>query len=753
MILMFSNMKHKYLKIILLLFLAFGISENYATSLKVPFYRVLAFNKVYFNVNTAPENISVGTAKQKRFFIATNNEIYLHDFSANKNHLHIKLYKHFENQRVLILESRFYNEILFDHLINGVEYEIEFTQNQSLVPVDFRLGIVTPENLPVQTLQAGDYIDVETGYSPFEIIDLLIDNPCVSRSNPGIITGTNFNINVNGVGYFTNTNPNFPMQSGIVLSTGKASNAAGPATNSGDGSVAWLDDDQLTNYLNGVLPTTTYHNATVLEFDFVPISDNMSFDFIFASNEYGSFQCSYSDAFAFFLTDNVTNTTTNLAIVPNTTDPISVITVRKGIHSPEDWQTGEPECGDVNGQYFDKLYDPAFNGLAANLAPINYKGHTVKMQASSAVIPGRSYKIKLVVQDRQDSILDSAVFIEAGSFDVGSIDLGADLSYDNNEPLCNGGAQLLDSGLNPDLFTIKWYKDGVLIPGANEGIYNVTESGTYKIEAVYTGTECALEDTVKVDIFPALQDVLNQPEDISICAYDEWVDLTMVEVGMFSSVTKNDYTIEYYNSLANAQAGISNINNPSQYNTANGVTLFIKTVHNVYGCEGIFEFNVENRPIPEVTSFDGLLICDMYKLPKLKPTETYFTKTNREGDVLTEGTLLPIGEHTIYISNIVDGCVSESIFYMNVISCQLPKGISPNGDGNNDFLELTDYHAENIKIYNRYGGVVYEKDNYRNEWFGQNNRGEELPNGTYFIALKTPYTIIEGWIYLAKEIK
>lgn len=746
-------MKYKYLKITFFLLLTLSMSESYATCSKVAFHETLLFNKVYLNVNATPENISVATSKQSRFFIATHDKIHLLDSSLNKGFLNLNLYKYINGQKILVLESRFHNEILFDQLVTGVEYEIEFTQNQSLVPVNFSLGIVTPDNLPVQTLQAGDYIDVETGYSPFEIIDLLIDNPCVSRSNPGIITGTNFNLDVNGVGYFTNANPNFPMQSGIVLSTGKASNAAGPATNSGDGSAAWLDDDQLTNYLNGILPATTYHNATVLEFDFVPISDNMSFDFIFASNEYGSFQCSYSDAFAFFLTDNVTNTTNNLAIVPNTNDPISVITVRKGIHSPEDWQTGEPECGDVNAQYFDKLYDPSFNGLAANLSPINYKGHTVKMQASSTVIPGRSYKIKLVVQDRQDSILDSAVFIEAGSFDVGSIDLGADLSYDNNEPLCNGGAQLLDSGLNPDLFTIKWYKDGVLIPGANEGTYNVTESGTYKIEAVYTGTECALEDTVKVDIFPALQDVLNQPKPISICAYDEWVDLTSIEDDMFNTASINDYTIGYYTSLNNAQAGTAKIVNPTQYNTLNGTTLYVKAEHNVYGCIGIFEFNVENRPIPSVTSLDGLLICDMYKLPKLKDTETYFTKTNREGDVLTEGTVMPVGEHTLYISNIVDGCISESVFYMNIISCQLPKGISPNGDGNNDFLDLSDYHAENIKIYNRYGGIVYERDNYRNEWFGQNNRGEELPSGTYFIALKTPYTIIEGWIYLTKEIK
>ena len=37
--------------------------------------------------------------------------------------------------------------------------------------------------------------------------------------------------------------------------------------------------------------------------------------------------------------------------------------------------------------------------------------------------------------------------------------------------------------------------------------------------------------------------------------------------------------------------------------------------------------------------------------------------------------------------------------------------------------------------FNRNGTLVYSKDNYRNEWFGQTNDGEELPVGTYFYIL------------------
>jgi hypothetical protein len=55
----------------------------------------------------------------------------------------------------------------------------------------------------------------------------------------------------------------------------------------------------------------------------VPLSNKFSFDFLFASNEYGEFQCSSNDVFAFFTIDQK-KTTSNLAIIPGTKDPVSV---------------------------------------------------------------------------------------------------------------------------------------------------------------------------------------------------------------------------------------------------------------------------------------------------------------------------------------------------------------------------------------------------------------------------------------------
>ena len=105
----------------------------------------------------------------------------------------------------------------------------------------------------------------------------------------------------NGIGTFTNTNPNFPMTSGMILSTGDVANAPGPNTSTQSfGSNTWTGDTQLFNYMiaQGLI-VNTYLNATILEFDFIPLTNIMNFDFVFASEEYGAYQCEFSDAFAF----------------------------------------------------------------------------------------------------------------------------------------------------------------------------------------------------------------------------------------------------------------------------------------------------------------------------------------------------------------------------------------------------------------------------------------------------------------------
>ena len=109
----------------------------------------------------------------------------------------------------------------------------------------------------------------------------------------------------------------------------------------------------------------------------------------------------------------------------------------------------------------------------------------------------------------------------------------------------------------------------------------------------------------------------------------------------------------------------------------------------------------------------------------------------------------------IELSNISNGNCSLSLTEsatVTVESCSIPKGISPNGDGLNDSWDLSAYNIKKVEIFNRYGTKVYSKSNYENEWFGQSDSGNELPDGTYYFVID--FTDLEtktGWIYINRE--
>ena len=104
-----------------------------------------------------------------------------------------------------------------------------------------------------------------------------------------------------------------------------------------------------------------------------------------------------------------------------------------------------------------------------------------------------------------------------------------------------------------------------------------------------------------------------------------------------------------------------------------------------------------------------------------------------------------------------DGTQCSSITAQNIIeleSCVIPQGISPNGDGMNDIFDLSSYDVSKLEIFNRNGTLVYSKANYTNEWFGQTNDGDELPVGTYFYTME--YEDQNGpqrrsaWVYIQR---
>jgi gliding motility-associated-like protein len=96
-----------------------------------------------------------------------------------------------------------------------------------------------------------------------------------------------------------------------------------------------------------------------------------------------------------------------------------------------------------------------------------------------------------------------------------------------------------------------------------------------------------------------------------------------------------------------------------------------------------------------------------------------------------------------------NGCPRNEPYEVQKIVCTIQKGISVNNDGANEFFDLSSLNVNILNIYNRYGTKVYSKGQYKNEWIGQSNNGDILPDGTYFyeIEFNNGDAAKTGWIY------
>lgn len=439
-------------------------------------------------------------------------------------------------------------------------------------------------------------VDTNTYTVPQLVNNVLINSPCISAQNISWRTGSNFGSS-NGIGYFTNTNSNFPMQSGVVLSTGNAMDAAGPNNSLlNDGNASWIGDSELETILAASGITMSSTNASVLEFEFTPLSPYFNFNFLFASEEYGNFQCQFSDAFAFLLTDMVTGTTTNLAVVPNTNLPISVVTIRDYLYNST--------CPSVNSQFFGR-YNGGNN--AAN-APVNFNGQTVMMTAVSSLIPNRPYKIKLVIADRGDYKSDSAIFIESESFNIGQDVLGPNLTVANQTAICSGTSTTIPSGLNPAQYSFVWKRNGVVLNGETGPNLTVSTPGTYELVYTNLAFPCQqVSDSIVVEFYTAYN-VVN-PKNLYKCTssagpyvYNLNQNTTVVMANQPPTTT-----VRYYATQLDAE----NDTNPIQlaYTSNGNETIYMRVVNPNTGCYVIKNFQLLLTAPPVANSAGDVKAC------------------------------------------------------------------------------------------------------------------------------------------------
>ncbi len=191
-------------------------------------------------------------------------------------------------------------------------------------------------------------------------------------------------------GYFLNGNlTNLGITSGIVLSTGSAADIDNGASYFGNFNLS-TSGNNLLDSLAGV----STNDASVLEFDLIPGYDTLSFNFIFASEDYNeNIGSTFIDPVAAFLSGpnpyggNYSNF--NFVYVPNTSFPVSVNQVN----------------GNMNGRYF--VNNPS--------GAVMFDGFTTELTAKISVVPLANYHLTIAIADGGDNFYDSGIFLKGKS--------------------------------------------------------------------------------------------------------------------------------------------------------------------------------------------------------------------------------------------------------------------------------------------------------------------------------------------------
>jgi hypothetical protein len=246
--------------------------------------------------------------------------------------------------------------------------------------------------------------------SPFVSAAALVDALVGGSSGINVVAGSETYTGDNSAsGTFTGGEDIIPFDAGVLLTSGSLVSVPGP-NNSDSFSVdtAGGSDPDL-DAINGL---STVFDAAVLQFDFIADAPDISFQYVFGSEEYNEFVGSgFNDVFAFFLNG------VNIALVPGGGGPVTINNVNCGsnanFYTNNDNSTpagaGDATC--VANSKPNAMLNVQYDGLVgAGSNPAFW------LFATGTVVPGEVNTIKLAIGDSNDAAYDSGVFLKAGSF-------------------------------------------------------------------------------------------------------------------------------------------------------------------------------------------------------------------------------------------------------------------------------------------------------------------------------------------------
>ena len=422
-------------------------------------------------------------------------------------------------------------------------------------------------------------VSTDNTQEPNELIQNLVGSDCITVNNVSSPINGDIN-NIVSYGSFNNNSSNFPLQSGLILSTGRVSSAGNipNSNNLSEGDISWGTDSDILEVI-GIDQTL---NATSIEFDFSSPNSSIAFNYLFASEEYQQeFPCNFKDVFAILIKRAGTSDPyVNIAVIPETSTEISSNTIRPNISG---------FCDALNEEYF----------RGYNSGDTNFSGSTQVLTARTDIIANETYHIKFVIADHFDERFDSAVFIEADGFGT-SINLGPD------QTIC-GRDLTLDANVSNSAANYSWYLNGNLIPGEINPSIDVEDSGTYSVEVLIptSSGNCILEDSINIEITPYQDAALINNWEVCDPEPSDGLfdfDFSLKNEEIYANLPSTDYTISYHNSLDDAQNNENRITGIYQ-NTESIETFFVRIESLAGDCLQIGTFDILVKESPNTLEY------------------------------------------------------------------------------------------------------------------------------------------------------
>ncbi len=517
--------------------------------------------------------------------------------------------------------------------------------------------------------QAHGQLDVNTTFTPAALVNDILVGQGITVSNL-TFNGAPANTVNDQIGAFDGSTSNIGLNNGVVLGTGRVVGVTGSNQNISltvpPAAPVNVADPDLA------LIESLQRCVAVLEFDFIPTGDSVNFRFVFGSEEYPEFVCSqYNDVFGFFLSGPglngpFSNNAINLGVLPNTTVPIAINTVNNG--SPGVLGGGASGCNasDPNWQLNSVYYIDNDGG-----ATVELDGFTVPIRTGAAVQCGQTYHIKIAIAHAGDASLDSAVFIEGGSFSSNSA-----VSVTATTPQNDG---TLTEGCGDAIITLE-------VPSrstdANIQLHYRGEAGAEDISGnLGTVTIPSGSTTISFPLGAISDDQQDDGEELRIIA--TWVSACGFTVSDSVSIELLDY-----------------------------VPMDIMTYDQYLGCD------------QDSVRLDALVSGGLGAI----------TMSWANGDT-GDFTYVPGLENGTYTVSATDDCPRTATVEVNVNSgcgINVPNVITPNNDGMNDAWVIDGLYRSKhtVTVFNRWGNVIFESKNYNNSW-----RASGVSDGTYFYEI------------------